>query len=154
MPQIERKILDAISHSDYKPLTAAGLAEKLFITKKRFHEFRGALDELIAAGKVRQAGNGLLRPRAGADLLQGTVKKTLAGAGFLIPHKTTSAARVPPGADPRANDVFIAPHDLADAQTGDEVLVQLHRGDGGRPGRRRGRVVEILQRSTRTFVGT
>lgn len=153
MPQLEHKLLETLGHPDYKPVTAAVLAQKLNVNKKRMHEFRGILEGLVAAGKVRETADGLLRPRPAAGLAQGTIKKTAAGAGFLIPHKKAPGPRVPAGADPRANDVFIAPHDLGDAQTGDEVLVQLHRGDGGRPGRLRGRVVEILQRSTRTFVG-
>jgi len=154
MPQLDQKILETLAAPEYKPVTDFVLAQKLNVTKKRMHEFRGVIEKLVAEGKVRQTGDGLLRPRAAAGLVSGTIKKTLGGAGFLIPHKKSPGPRVPAGADPRANDVFIAPHDLGDAQTGDEVLVQLHKGDGGRPGRVRGRVVEILQRSTRTFVGT
>jgi ribonuclease R len=155
MPQLERKILDALTLPDYKPVTAAVLARDLNVTKKSMQEFRDAVAGLIAAGKLREMADGLLRPQAAAGLVQGTIKKTAAGAGFLIPHKTAPGYKPAPPDNPRANDVFIAPHDLGDAQTGDEVLVQLHRGgrDGDR-GRVRGRVVEILQRSTRTFVGT
>jgi ribonuclease R len=152
MRQLEQKILETISHPHYKPAPGHVLAQKLNVNKKRMQEFRTIVEELVACGKARQTPDGLLRPRAAAGLVPGTIKKTAAGAGFLIPHQTAPGARLPPGADPRANDVYIAPHDLGDAQTGDEVLVQLHR-DGGRAGKRRGRVVEILQRSTRTFVG-
>src|SRR5262249_58127403 len=70
-----------------------------------------------------------------------------AGAGFLFGHlpQSTAGERMP--------DIYVAPHDLGDAHTGDEVLVQL--SGRARPGDRRlrGSVVEILQRSTRTFVG-
>ena len=129
MPQqLEPKILDTLSRPDYKPVTAAVLARDLNVTKKRMQEFRDALEELIAAGKVRETADGLLRPQAAAGLVQGTIKKTAAGAGFLIPHKTAPGYKPAPPDNPRANDVFIAPHDLGDAQTGDEVLVQLHRG--------------------------
>lgn len=153
MVPLESKIVEVLGRAEYKPVTAVVLAHEMNVTKKRLHEFRGIIERLVAEGKIRQAANGLLRPSADAGLVKGTIKKTIAGAGFLIPHKKTPGPRPKPGADPRAGDVFIAPHDLGDAQTGDEVLVQLHRGDGGRPGRLRGRVAEILQRSTRTFVG-
>ena len=152
MPQLKPKILDLLTRPGYKPVTAAVLARDLNVTKKRMQEFRDAVDDLIAAGKVRETADGLLRPQAAVGLVQGTIKKTAAGAGFLIPHKTAPGYIPAPPDNPRANDVFVAPHDLGDAQTGDEVLVQLHRG--GDRGRVRGKVVEILQRSTRTFVGT
>jgi ribonuclease R len=152
MSHLEKKILDTLGHPDYKPAPAPVMARKLNVPKARMREFRETLEVLIAEGKVRQTPDGLLKPRAAAGLVQGMIKKTAAGAGFLIPHKTAPGDRLPPGADPRSNDVYIAAHDLGDAQTGDEVLVQLH-SDGGRAGKRRGRVVEILQRSTRTFVG-
>src|SRR5262249_23912596 len=120
MRQLEQKILETLSHPHYKPAPAHILAQKLNVTRKRMHEFRGVLEALIAEGTVRQTPDGLLRPRAAAGLVPGTIKKTAAGAGFLIPHQTAPGARLPPGADPRANDVFFAPHDLGDAQTGDE----------------------------------
>src|SRR5579863_4968871 len=150
--QLERRILDTCSRPDYKPITAEVLARELNVTKKHRQEFREVLAELAAAGKIRETADGRLKPQVAAGLVQGTIKKTAAGAGFLIPHKTAPGYKPAPPDNPRANDVFIAPHDLGDAQTGDEVLVQLHRG--GDRGRLRGRVVEILQRSTRTFVGT
>lgn len=158
MHPLERKILDNLARPDYKPAPAAAFARDLNVTKKQMHEFREVLAGLTAAGKIRETADGLLRPRAGAHLVQGTIKKTAGGVGFLIPHKKSPIpggpiAKTQVSADPRANDVFIAPHDLGDAQTGDEVLVQLHKPDGRRPGRLRGRIVEILQRSTRTFVG-
>jgi ribonuclease R len=153
MSQFEKKILDTLGRPDYKPVTAAVLARDLNVTKKHRDEFHELLAGMTSAGKIRETAEGLLRQAARAGLVEGTIKKTAAGAGFLIPHKKTPGPRPQPGADPRAGDVYIAPHDLGDAQTGDEVLVQLHRPDGRRPGRQRGKIVEILQRSTRTFVG-
>ena len=155
MSQAAQRIFESLTGPDYKPVTAAVLARELNVTKKRMQEFRDAVKELIAAGKIRETGDGLLRPQSAAGLVQGMIKKTAAGAGFLIPHKTAPGYKPAPPDNPRANDVFVAPHDLGDAQTGDEVLVQLHRGgrEGDR-GRVRGRVVEILQRATRSFVGT
>jgi ribonuclease R len=152
MPQLERKILETLADPRYRPVAAQVLAQSLNITKKQRHEFRLVVEKLATTGKIRKTGDGLLRPCTDAGLVEGTIKKTAAGAGFLIPHKDLAGPRVTAGRDPRADDIFIAPHELGDAQTGDEVLVQVHR-DGSNRGKRRGRVVEILQRSTRTFVG-
>lgn len=148
MNLISKKILDTLGRPDYQPVTAPVLAKQLNVTKKRQQEFSDGLEELLQSGKVRKSQQGLLRLRVARGLMEGTIKKTAGGAGFLIPHKKAATAE----AGPR-QDVFIAPHDLGEAHTGDEVLVQLldkQRDDG----RIRGRVVEILQRSTRTFVGT
>ncbi|HTI49602.1 MAG TPA: ribonuclease R family protein, partial [Planctomycetaceae bacterium] len=148
MSPLARKILDTLARPDYAPVSAPELARQLNVTKKRRQEFSDALEKLLESSAVRRSKQGLLRLPAASGLLQGTIKRTAAGAGFLIPHKSTGAAT----AGPR-QDVYIAPPDLGDAHTGDEVLVQLYdrlRSDG----RVRGRVVEILQRSTRTFVGT
>ncbi|MBS0263874.1 MAG: ribonuclease R, partial [Planctomycetes bacterium] len=132
----------------YRPVAAEVLARELNITKKRMREFRALVGALLADGKIRQTARGELRGNLETNLVEGTIKKTLSGAGYLIPRRVAGG---PEPADPRAADVFIAAHDLKDAHTGDQVLVQLQHRDGGRL---RGRVVEIVQRSTRTFVGT
>src|SRR5436190_2445794 len=88
MPQLERRIVETLMRPDYKPVTAVVLARDLNVTKKRMQEFRDVVEQLSAAGKVRETADGLLRPQAAAGLVQGTIKKTAAGAGFLIPHKT------------------------------------------------------------------
>jgi ribonuclease R len=147
MSPLARKILNTLARPDYQPVSAPELARQLNINRKRRQEFSDCLETLLENGSVRRSKQGLLRLPAASGLVQGTIKRTAAGAGFLIPHKSMAAA----AAGPR-QDVAIAPPDLGDAHTGDEVLVQLYdrpRGDG----RARGRVVEILQRSTRTFVG-
>lgn len=145
MSQFTNKILDTLGKPDYRPLSAPELAQELNTTKKNRQHFSDALDELLKSGQVRRSKQGLLQLKAAPNLIHGTIKKTAAGAGFLIPRNKSAGGL--------AEDVYIAPNDLRDAHTGDEVLVQLHdqnRSDG----RLRGRIVEILQRSTRTFVGT
>lgn len=148
MSPLARKILNALARPDYQPVSAPELARQLNITRKRRQEFSDSLETLLESGAVRRSKQGLLRLPAASGLLQGTIKRTATGAGFLIPHKSNSVF-----AAGSRQDVAIAPPDLGDAHTGDEVLVQLYdrpRGDG----RARGRVIEILQRATRTFVGT
>lgn len=148
MTSISKKVLEALALPDYQPVTASDLARQLNLTKKNRQEFSDALEALLKSGQVRRSQQGLLRLRADRGLVQGMIKKTAGGAGFLIPHKKAPVTEGGP-----RQDIFIAPHDLGEAHTGDEVLVQLldrPRDDG----RIRGRIVEILTRSTRTFVGT
>ncbi|MSR60243.1 MAG: ribonuclease R [Planctomycetaceae bacterium] len=148
MTSLSKKLLETLARPDYQPVSAPDLAKQLNITKKNRQEFSDALDALLKSGQVRRSQQGLLRLRAATGLVQGMIKKTAGGAGFLIPHK-----KAPVAEGGAKQDIFIAPHDLGEAHTGDEVLVQLldkPRDDG----RIRGRIVEILTRSTRTFVGT
>jgi ribonuclease R len=145
---LEQKILKTLSRPGYRPVPPEVLARDLNVTKKRMQEFRALVGAMLADGTIHQTSRGELRAHVETGLIEGTIKKTQAGAGFLIPRR---APGTPEPADPRAGDVFIAAHDLKDAHTGDQVLVQVKGRDGGRL---RGRVVDVVQRSTRTFVGT
>jgi ribonuclease R len=145
-----QKILEVLRRPGYQPVGGAELARQLNVTKKHRQEFSDALETLLESGQVVRGKQGLLRLPASRGLLQGTIKKTAGGAGFLIARKLPGA----PSETGARNDVFIAPNDLGDAHTGDEVLVQLHSRPARDDGRLRGRVVEIVQRATRTFVGT
>ena len=68
----------------------------------------GGLEELLQSGKVRKSQQGLLRLRVARGLMEGTIKKTAGGAGFLIPHKKAATAETGQvevadlGADPDA----------------------------------------------------
>ena len=68
--------------------------------------------------------------------IAGVIKRTSSGAGFVIPHDRPS--------DGRKGDIYVAPADMGDAYSGDEVLVQLLKG-GGRSGRRSGRIEEVVE---------
>lgn len=145
MSELEQQIRDYVMRSGYKPVTAKGLAKKLGVRKKSMPPFREALERLIERGDVRAGEHGLLRPRQGPGLMAGIIKRISSGAGFFIPHDKPAAG--PDG------DLYITPRDMHDAHTGDEVLVRLLQRRG-RGGRRCGRVEEIIERATNTFVGT
>lgn len=141
-----QKLRDFLGRSDYHPITARAIAKQLNVTKKGWPQLQELLEELVDSGEVQQNKAGLLRLRPRAGLIPGTIKKTSGGFGFLIPHPRDGEAKVP--------DVYIGREDIGDAHTGDEVLVQMLRRPPRDDGKLRGRVVEIVQRSTRTFVGT
>ena len=89
MLPLERKVIDTIAEPHYRPVPAQVLGRQLNVNKKHLSEFLGLVDNLVATGKIRRSDDGLLRPRVTAtNLVQGTIKKTAAGAGFLIPHPT------------------------------------------------------------------
>jgi ribonuclease R len=145
MPDLERRILDVLSEPGAKPLRAAALARRLTLTKKQIPEFREALAKLLASKRLREGKKGRLRPRHVPGLISGIVKRVSTGAGFFLPSEPTS--------DRPAREIYIDPADMADAQSGDEVLVSLT-NRRRRSGQSCGRIEEVLVRASNTFVGT
>jgi ribonuclease R len=145
MSDLERRILDVLSEPGVKPLRAAALAKRLNLTKKQLPEFREALQQLLASRRVKEGKKGRLRPRHSAGLVEGIVKRISSGAGYLRPHQ--------PVAEGRPGEIYIAPADMSDAHTGDEVLVRLTSGRH-RSGQRCGVVEQVLVRASGHFVGT
>lgn len=138
-------ILEVLTRPGHRPLKAKALAKALRVKKQLLPEFLEALERLIAEGRVHQNPKGLLRAKAGPGLIAGIIRRTASGAGYVIPHEPLAGG--PPG------DIYIAPDHVGDAHTGDEVLVSLlaRRRSGGQ---RCGRVTEVIERATSTFVGT
>src|SRR5580704_13376984 len=145
MSDLERRILDVLSEPGVKPLRPAALAKRLKITKKQLPEFRDALHQLVESQRVKEGKKGGLRPRHSAGLVEGIVKRIGSGAGYLRPHEAV--------AEGRQAEIFIAPADMRDAHTGDEVLVRLTSARR-HSGQRCGVVEQVLARATGQFVGT
>ncbi len=145
MSDLERRILDVLSEPGVKPLRAPALARRLNLTKKQLPEFREALQQLLESRRLKEGKKGGLSPRHSAGLVEGIVKRIGSGAGYLRPHEVV--------ADGRRSEIFIAPADMRDAHTGDEVLVRLISGRS-RSGQRCGAVEQVMTRAAGHFVGT
>ena len=141
----EQQILDFVGRPGYKPLKPPALAKKLQLSSKLRPQHDAALERLLQTGRLRKSKNGTLRLIATTDTIVGVMKKTASGAGYLIPHDS------PPGF--RDKDVYVAPPDMKSALSGDEVIIRLSRRRRS-GGQRCGRVEEIVERATNTFVGT
>lgn len=142
---LERKILATLNARGYRPVSRAVLARDLNVTKRRMEEFRQVLDALIASGRARETAGGLLRPSAQSGFIRGTIKRSASGSGYLIVSRQVGQPKVP--------DVFISERDMSDAHTGDVVLAQIVRAGHGPRANPIGRVVEVQERATRSFVG-
>lgn len=150
MPNFEKKILDYVNRTGYTPVREKSLLKKVGGSKSNFQEFEQAMASLRSRKEILISDSGLIRPVKKEGWIAGTIKKTNSGAGYLIPHhKPDDIAH-----DQRhAGDLYISERDLGDAQTGDEVYVTaLNRQRSG--GQICGRVVEIIERASTTFVGT
>ena len=146
MPSFEQRIMEYLTRPAYRPLKPKSLAKKLGVRAKTMPEFQQAVDRLLEAKKLLQNSSDQLVAGRSSELVDGIVRRISSGAGFLIPHNRSADAD-------KSEDIFISSADLHDAHTGDEVLVRLL-SRRGRGGQRCGRVEEIIQRATRTFVGT
>lgn len=150
MPDFEKKILDYITRPGYTPVREKALLKKVGGSKSTSTEFNQAVAELRSRKDILISDSGLIRPVKKEGWIAGTIKKTSSGAGFLIPHhKPDDIAHD----DRHAGDLYISERDLGDAQTGDEVYATVinRRRSGGQIC---GRVVEIIERASTTFVGT
>lgn len=150
MPDFEKKILDYVTRPGYTPVREKSLLKKVGGSKSTASEFEHAMESLRARKDILVSDSGLIRPVKKEGWIAGTIKKTNSGAGYLIPHhKPDDIAH-----DQRhAGDLYISERDLGDAQTGDEVYATVvnRRRSGGQIC---GRVVEIIERASTTFVGT
>ena len=144
MSTLGTQILNLLDSPEYRPSKTSQVAKQLGITKSQVAAFKEALEELLEAGLVRKQDNGILRRRTAKGLISGIVRRAAAGFGFLTPTDAPND---------RSRDIYISKEDLKDAQSGDEVMIQLLPSDR-RDGKPRGRVMEVLQRETHTFVGS
>ncbi len=142
---LESRILAIVNAVDYAPVTTSILAKSLQVSKPQFAEFKDALATLIEAGRIRQDKKGRLRPRGSAGLVAGVLRKISSGAAFVIPAQKDPAQK--------DNDIYVAPRDVRDAQTGDDVLVRVSAKRRAN-GQRCGIVEKIVDRATSIFVGT
>lgn len=138
--QRKQLILSYVENEDYRPMRMKEMAVLFGVPKKERGEFHEILDELIAKGKLTLNRRGLIcLPEE--NIVVGEFMATQRGFGFV---------RVEEWED----DIFIPEYATRNAFHGDTVKVRLN-GHGGRGGRRKeGEIIQIVQRSIQTVVGT
>jgi ribonuclease R len=146
--QLHSKILSHLKSERYRPLKPRRLAREMNLAEEEVYpHFREALRELMHAGRVvLGAGGSIMLP--GRDLqsegIVGAYRQNRRGFGFVVPT------------DPDGHeDLFIAEGDNGGAITGDVVRAKITNREQ-RDGKvmYRGRVIEIITRSQKRFVGT
>ncbi len=141
---LESQILAIVNAIDYAPVTTSILAKSMQITKSQFSEFNDVLATLIESGRIRQDKKGRLRPRGSAGLVSGILRKISSGAAFVIPSQKDPTQK--------ETDIYVAPRDVRDAQTGDDVLVRISAKRRAN-GQRCGIIEKVVERATSVFVG-
>jgi ribonuclease R len=139
------QILAAVSRKNYQPLKPKALARKLGVPSAQYSDFRRALRELHHDGRIETGRNHTIRPSPPHGTIVGAFRRVSTGAGFVRP--------APVEGHP-ATEVRISEADSLDAVTGDSVLVRLTRRPNRPDENPRGKIVRVLERAERQFVGT
>jgi len=145
------RILDELKRPQYKPVRAKQLAHAVDAAdEEHFPAFREAIKELFREGRIAMGAQGTIvlptaRSGESSDEIIGTFRQNRKGFGFVIPQ------------DPTAHeDLYVGERDNpAGAITGDVVRAKII-SRNRREGREmvNGRIVEVLERKNKRFVGS
>jgi ribonuclease R len=147
--QLKKKIIDHVKSDEYRPQKPRRLARDLEVHHEDdYPEFREALQDLVKHGRIvlGDGGNVLLpadQPKK--DEFVGAYRAKKGGFGFVVPL------------DPTAHeDLYIPKGANGGAISGDVVKAKITNRRTGSEGKTlyEGRVVEIIERTQKRFVGT
>jgi len=139
-------ILRHIANTRYEPRTLLELAHDLGVDDHQFSQFQDAAQRLLEDGCViLGSADTIALPPPGKEMV-GIFRGHEKGFGFLQPDELT-----------QHGDLFIPPGSTRDAMTGDRVRAKvIHEGRRAGPGKSPfvGKIIEIVQRADRQYVGT
>ncbi len=144
--RFHKKILQHVGDRRYQPSDCRRLATDLGVSDEEYDDFRRAIDQLVVNNQVVIGSSDVIGlPPPGREMT-GVIRMNQRGFGFLVPDMPTAHG-----------DLFVPAGATAGAMTGDRVRAKVihekgRAGDGRSPFV--GRVVEIIQRAERRYVGT
>jgi ribonuclease R len=144
MSDLLSRILHTVTAQSYTPIKAKALFKRLNLGEDVYPEFRKTVRELVGTGRLALGRNQTIRAADPHGTVTGTYRRTQAGHGFVRPHVVDGVFKP---------EVFIREDKALDASTGDEVLVRITR-QATQIKDAAGEIVRVLERATRTFVGT
>ena len=121
-PADTRSLLDFFEKSATRPIKGDRIAEKLGIAEAQRADLNGALEALVADGKIVETRDKRYGLPARMNLVVGSLTCHEKGFGFVVPRDLGQA------------DLYIPRHKLGDAMHGDVVVArQVSRVAGARP---------------------
>ncbi len=144
MPDLLAKVLHAVTAKSYVPLKAKPLFKRLNLPESDYPQFRKTVRELVRTGRLSLARNNTLRAADVHGTVTGIYRRSASGHGFVRPHTVDGTFKP---------EIFIREDKSLDAATGDEVMVRVTR-EATNIKDAAGEIVRVLERNTRTFVGT
>jgi ribonuclease R len=145
MPKLEDQILATVGRRTYQPLKPKALARKIGVPAPQYADFRKAIKELVKQGRLQMGKNHTIRPAPEHGAIAGTFRRAGTGGGYVRPHFIEGQS----GAEIR-----ILEENSLDAATGDTVLVRILRKPNRPDIPPLGKVLSVLERASRQFVGT
>ena len=149
MSYLRKQILDYVKGPSYRPLRKRELARALGVSRQSYGNFRRTLGTLEREGVLIRLKGGRYAAseeteasplRLGRTVVVGRLSVTRAGYGFV-------------SCEAGGPDVYVWAAELGTALHGDRVSVRLS-GRPRRSGSPEGRVVQVLERGSRSVVGT
>ena len=145
MANLEDLILSALARKSYEPLKPKALARKLGVPAPQYADFRRALRSLLQHGRIEIGKNHTVRPAPPHGTVTGTYRRTGTGDRLrpAAPHRRPAGHR--------------------DAHRRGGRARRRHRRRGPRPPHAQtesarptasGKIVRVLERASRNFVGT
>ncbi len=137
------RILRHLSQSGYRPQKTRALARSMGIADQEYNDFRSAVKELMAAGRIVLGSKNALMLAEPTGAVVGTYRANPRGFGFVVPQSPTAHG-----------DLYIPEGESLDAITGDTVRARvLKRGKRRGEMIYHGRITEVLDRAANQFVG-
>ncbi len=138
------RILHALTRPSYSPVKPKVLAKRMGVTNDDYPEFRKILRALVRDGRVAVGRASTVHAADPYGTVVGVFRRTKTGPGYVRPHTPTGET---------GPDIRIRDGKELDASTGDEVMVRISRRASKTAGAS-GEIVRVVERATRTFVGT
>ena len=123
------------------PLAVEQVYTLLEIKDDERDNFNKRLNAMEREGQIMRNRKGALCLAEKIHAISGTVQGHPDGFGFLVPDDKTK----------HPDDLFLGPREMAQVMHGDRAMVRMSGLD--RKGRPEGKIVEVLERSTKSLVG-
>ncbi|MGB7816891.1 MAG: ribonuclease R [Methylotenera sp.] len=140
-PLPSRELILQVLSDQGVPLSVEQVYVLLDIGTAERDNFNKRLNAMERDGQIMRNRKGSLCLAEKIHVIAGTVQGHPDGFGFLVPDDKTK----------HPEDLYLAPREMAQVMHGDRVMVRMAGLD--RKGRPEGKIVEVLERGTKTLVG-
>ena len=148
--ELQQRVVAHVQATDYRPVKPRVILKQLGLHADHRADLKRVLKRLVKQGQIAYGPDHLVLPVQAAPQqstsVTGVFRRAAGGYGFVRPQ----AAKPEVG---RELDIFVPLRRSGDAASGDRVRVAVTTRTQQGEVRRTGRILEVLERQTHTFVG-